>query len=296
MCVAFHSAKISAHAAGLLSGSSPERFFVHSRFDRVVNLAFGDRILTIQGNQVPFTPLSVCTAEFGELSQRLKEKAPCSFRDGKLILGGEILELGGAEQIDCRIPPCDPGILNLLRFRSLQNLASVLCRPDSLAFAATRSLRSRVTSLTPALAEAKELLQDLEPAREEGDFNALADGVLVLAGLGPGLTPAGDDFLTGALAALQYYQWEQGSQPLLDRLSPGLARAAERSTFLSREFYLCALSGQFSLPVLALLTADGPARLTSAAASLVQIGHTSGSDILGGVLWALSILIPDRKI
>ena len=104
-------------------------------------------------------------------------------------------------------------------------------------------------------------------------------------GLGSGLTPAGDDFLVGYLAFLHRY----GSEKELKALRDALYEARHKTTALSQVFLIRAMEGEFSAPVLALFTAAERSiqeEVLSCTARLCAVGHTSGSDLLGGILYA----------
>ncbi len=118
---------------------------------------------------------------------------------------------------------------------------------------------------------------------------ALASGERVL-GLGPGLTPAFDDFLVGAAAALAYLP--RGRAGRRRRVIRGLAERAEHlTTRVSREFLGGAARNMFSEPVLAVLDAlarPDAAHGRRAMRALARMGHTSGADCLAGLLGAAS--------
>ena len=109
--------------------------------------------------------------------------------------------------------------------------------------------------------------------------------VAVLAGRGPGLTPAGDDVLAGLLLVLAIAG--------RDRAELERAAAAARTHAISRAFLLWAARGQSVAPVHHLLAAlaggDGVAaeRHRSAVAAL---GQTSGADVLLGLRLGLGAL------
>lgn len=118
---------------------------------------------------------------------------------------------------------------------------------------------------------------------------ALADSVRELAGLGPGLTPSGDDVLVGALALLD---------ALADRhagacaMRANLARAVSHippglTSPLSRCFLRVAAAGHVGeclhAAVSSCLTADPDA----AVAAIRDIGHSSGWDMMAGIVTAL---------
>ena len=122
----------------------------------------------------------------------------------------------------------------------------------------------------------------LPDALRRGDLSA---AVAVLAGRGPGLTPAGDDVLAGLVLVLAIAGHDRAE---LER-----AATAARTHAISRAFLLWAARGQSVAPVHHLLAAladgDGVAveRHRSAVAAL---GQTSGADVLLGLRLGLGAL------
>jgi hypothetical protein len=110
--------------------------------------------------------------------------------------------------------------------------------------------------------------------------------VLAILGAGPGFTPAGDDVIAGALAALA----------LTHRLDPAvrdevLAAAADRTTSVSAALLHCAARGQVVPEAGRLLTAldaGDRAGLTSTADGLFAVGSTSGPALALGLAAALA--------
>ncbi|MFH8250631.1 DUF2877 domain-containing protein [Microbacterium sp. B2969] len=124
-----------------------------------------------------------------------------------------------------------------------------------------------------------------------GDAQTLGSGIRALLGLGPGLTPSGDDVLAGlALVATR-----PGSRVAV--YLPALERALERrgatTTLVSRAMLRAALAGRARHSVMRLLLrlsapADGAA-LHDAARAVAAIGHTSGIDLITGILAGLRL-------
>jgi uncharacterized protein DUF2877 len=110
-----------------------------------------------------------------------------------------------------------------------------------------------------------------------------------LLGLGPGLTPAGDDLVGGAFFARGLIASDAAWKGAAAAIR---ARARERTHPISATLLGDLLDGSGYAPLhdlaLALAESDGAAAL-DAAARLIRIGHSSGWDILTGVLGALSI-------
>jgi hypothetical protein len=106
-----------------------------------------------------------------------------------------------------------------------------------------------------------------------------------LVGLGPGLTPAGDDLLCGALLALHAIDQAALARDLyaaIDEVAPFA------TTPLSAACLRAAAEGQSSEPlhetIVALLANASVARPLEAVA---RIGHTSGWDALAGAVLVL---------
>jgi hypothetical protein len=108
-----------------------------------------------------------------------------------------------------------------------------------------------------------------------------------LLGLGPGLTPSGDDFLGGLLIALRLLNRDD----LAARLWAGLEAAAmRRSVELSVAHLGAAAAGRGGAALHAALNALVTGRADDLPAVLERIdaiGHTSGWDALAGAVTVL---------
>jgi hypothetical protein len=107
-----------------------------------------------------------------------------------------------------------------------------------------------------------------------------------LIGLGPGLTPAGDDFVGGALIALR----AAGRGALAGRIAAWALELAESGTGkISRAHLRCAAAGEGHEALHAFLRAlhNGQRAIDRALAALSRIGHSSGRDAAAGALLAL---------
>lgn len=123
-------------------------------------------------------------------------------------------------------------------------------------------------------------------ARASLEAGDLAQAVAHLAGLGPGLTPAGDDALAGMLFVRRTMGGEEAEPALLS------AAAAARTTEIASAFLSWAARGQALSPGHDLIGAaarrDRKAS-QAAARALARIGETSGADFALGISWALEI-------
>jgi len=121
-----------------------------------------------------------------------------------------------------------------------------------------------------------------------GTNTAPPEAAEVLIGLGPGLTPSGDDLIGGALIALRAL----GRLGIASSLAAwALPLARQRTGAISAAHLACAASGEGNSAlhdlIAALLTPGAPG-LDEAVVALAAIGHSSGWDALAGVALAAS--------
>jgi len=120
------------------------------------------------------------------------------------------------------------------------------------------------------------------PAGWNGDLAQLRQGATQLAGLGNGLTPAGDDFLCGVML------WTWLAHPTPSEFCRVVVEvAAPRTTTLSAAFLRSAAKGECSAAWHRLLNAlaSGPHdELDAATVEVLAHGATSGADTLAGFL------------
>jgi hypothetical protein len=143
---------------------------------------------------------------------------------------------------------------------------------------------SQKVSIAPSdlLTHADEAAQTLR-AGWEGDNVQLREGAARLAGLGRGLTPAGDDVLTGVML------WAWVAHPTPAAFCNEIVQvAAPRTTALSAAFLRSAARGECSSAwhqlLAALLKINDD--LTASIRQVLAHGATSGADTLAGFLYA----------
>jgi hypothetical protein len=195
--------------------------------------------------------------------------------DGRIQLGRARVIVGRWWDPVPRLPPVDdlPALT-----RALDAMRSMLPSwPDSDEPAAEQLVAGRELL-------AKALAGEATPA-------AAADR---LVGLGPGLTPAGNDLLAGAVAGLVVFGRALGRRSALDlakQVAAEVEERATRTTVLAADLARHAASGAVAAPVAAVFHAlagagrpSGRRPLDSAIDRLVAVGHTSGRDLAEGLL------------
>jgi hypothetical protein len=135
--------------------------------------------------------------------------------------------------------------------------------------------------------EARALCDEVERACADRDVDRALAHAAPLVGWGEGLTPAGDDFLVGLLAALHATR-----APFAQPLGGAIAAHVDRTTPIAAHALLLAADGHFSAELLmlrdALLSSRDFARLDGLADCALDVGATSGADRVTGLLAGLS--------
>jgi hypothetical protein len=130
------------------------------------------------------------------------------------------------------------------------------------------------------------------------DYKEITEASKRLIGLGPGLTPAADDFLLGILASLYYMGYYFGNH--LENLKkiagfmiydlPG------RTTFISEIMLRNGTKARFSEPIRDLMLAViHNTSVQDECVNLLSIGGTSGSDCAAGIVFG-GVLMAKVKI
>jgi len=248
-------------------------------FERVCDLATNDGgVIALATSQIGDGPLNIVVdVDFATVEPGTEAH-----------WNGERLQVGGLKvALDKAViwEPCPD-------WESLQAVYDNLV--DYLPFLHTLALRHAPEGSLLALTSTQEGGPDatFDAAREaievlrtgwQGDAAQLQAGAARLAGLGGGLTPAGDDFLTG----LMLWGWLAHSDPgSLCRL---LAEAtAPRTTTLSAAFLRAAARGECSAAwhaLLAALSRGSDEEVAMTVRGVLAHGATSGADALAGFLW-----------
>jgi hypothetical protein len=141
-------------------------------------------------------------------------------------------------------------------------------------------------------------IQQLITATKRLEPHTSAEAAAKMLGLGPGVTPSGDDILIGYLAGL--WSTTTGHHQQLNFLSNFgnlLSALTEETNEISRTYLHYATKGEFASGILALVSAisDGEElTILSAAKDAMRVGHSSGMDSVTGLLlgiaaWSLNL-------
>ena len=263
---------------------------IHSTYRNTVNVRFpGDRLLTLHGGRKLIAPFGIALGRrfHSPAFERIAPGTPAEAAEGNLRVPDAGLEISaaGARVWEPKALPTAPAP-EVARVRAdvLSGIVRRHDHPDGLAGLVDPA------DATPLLRRARASVGTLVEGLLRLEGVLLMAGAEPLLGLGPGLTPAGDDFLAGFLgmAALA----SPAALTLLhDTEAAFLGLAGKQTTLLSYAFLREAIRGVLAPPVDALAAAilqgaDAQA-VARAAAEAAGLGHTSGLDTLAGMIFAL---------
>lgn len=269
----------SPMAARWLQSSSPRILHV---FERACNLVNGrGDILSLVGTEVgpgPFAVVLPLTQPFDRLASLA---SPVNIKGASIQLGRVTIDTAEATLWQ----PVPEWRLLRQRRKCLYShhpaIHEVLASSPEADTQLAASARSRLAQAATALLHGIAV----------GDETVCLDGARRLAGLGAGLTPAGDDFLMGVIFAL----WSTRSEAEASSLAIAIADAAvPRTTALSGAWLRAAARGEAAQPwhdLINRLARPNPSSVNDALARIISIGHSSGADALAGFATALANLV-----
>jgi Protein of unknown function (DUF2877) len=267
-------------------------------FRRSFYIRFGDGVVCLGGRGIGQGPLNGLCRTPPELSwnDRMAPGAAVVGDGATLMIGGrfcfdytDAAAWQAPRALTVAVPAIHAGLTRLAtasRRRAPGGFGALLALPpDAVASAGMENAEALLRSATPAIAALREWLT----AALGGSPQPPPD-VATLIGLGPGLTPSGDDFLCGVMATLHYL----GRGAVARRLADGvLPTAAAATNLISAAYLRCAAEGEASavlFDVLGCIAAGGDGRLEACLEAVHRVGHTSGWDTLAGAAAACAAL------
>jgi hypothetical protein len=284
---------ISPEARYWLSNSQNARIL--HLFDRACNVIneHGD-VLSLVTQEIGDGPFNMLIENNGQpFSKYLNIQSKITIHPDLLVLGELAIDTRRATLTYSK-PAWDQ--LHNLKEKVIQNLVELddwikpLVPKDSLMNSLnlkTRELKNPFGKLDTskaeqALAALSTLANELCTAIIHADPEGCKRATKRLAGSGGGLTPAGDDYIYGAMLAA----WMIHPQALAGAICEEAARTAAPLTTSLSEAWLRAGSrgeaGAAWLEFFKALSRDDKRAIQTAARNLISIGHTSGADALAG--------------
>jgi len=270
----------------------PFAALVFAIFDHACDLVTPDGDVIALVTQIGDGPLNVVVdGKPGSFASLIPGMA-ANLREASLQVGDTQVTLSGATIWE----PCpDWNVLRAQRASIERNLHTL--SNAGVRYAAPASWLAHETNVGHALHGISSHVQPVIQAALEslragwqGDLVQLRQGASQLAGLGIGLTPAGDDFLVGVML------WAWLAHPTPHSFCRVVVKAAApRTTTLSAAFLRAAAKGECDAAwhqLLAVLGTETDDELIPAVRRVLAHGATSGADTLAGFLWMASGRLP----
>jgi hypothetical protein len=289
------TSKISPSAQTWLSDEIPRR--VLHVFERACNLIDEkNEVLSIVDptvNPGPFSIVVLPALEEG-FTRRINITTPVVVESDQILLGDLKIDTHNAEHWD---PSPDWGMIRTQRERLFHRLMS---QREIIAKASTKESFFHLIMPTRArenLSQARSnSLDSLALEKAFAPTQLLCEGIIAnnliavgqaameLAGLGSGLTPAGDDFMTGALIASRIILSPGASAEIAEVV---IEAALPRTNVLSAAYLKAAAKGEIHhdwIMLFQTLLSANSSGLPEVLKTIVGWGHTSGADTLGGFI------------
>ena len=258
---------------------SSGKYKIHSKFTSAVNFISGDSFVFVVSESVGPGPLNIVIKGIVPLSVNSLE-----IKEGCLVLNNTKLDFDASKLYDPLISLLKFDFNNFIRnLGFIENSVKKLSPPHSLTFLLDPGRRSEFNSTFEL-----EYVKRIDLAVQEILFGNIFTGVNLIKGLGPGLTPAGDDFNSGLLIALNLI--EKICHSDMQQSIKLVCREAVGSNLFTNAFLLCASRGllfnKFRELINAVLCSDENS-IIKKTKSVLSIGETSGADQLVGFLIGL---------
>lgn len=273
---------------------------VHSVFQSSINLRLSNvnRLITL-----------IVSSE-GDLPQGIRLDASEGFTFEKFQIGeeavcrGDILhldnpsltiQLHGARRYRCDLPALmmdgsNPAIL--VAWSSVWQTLNKRQRLSKAEIIAEEIFHSSESARGVVLRKAGEAMRSLVRATQKYEFTDTT-AIRALIGLGPGLTPSGDDLLVGFMAGLWCIPRNRERMKFISTLGKAILCSARKTNDISRTYLAHAVRGQVSSRLAnlaeAICHAENSGPLLDIAETAMRVGHTSGMDAVTGLLIGLTV-------
>ncbi|MDR5702072.1 MAG: DUF2877 domain-containing protein [Armatimonadota bacterium] len=284
-----HALSLSRRAHGILQLS--HRGTVIASFSRSCYAELSGQIVAFVSVELGNGPLNVVVAD-PAVFRHLTPGTPLVVTRETIHFGSDLTIAWDKATIwEARYTPWN----SFVPQRLLQGLAAVRATlateaPSESLARILEDTREAGGAFSPMLVRAREAMRMLQEALERDSPALAARAAKGLAGLGPGLTPSGDDVLAGVLLALAVLPRESH-----ETLREAITSIAPSQTHrISAAYLAAAREGEASEAwhrLLDVTLRGDPTAITPAVRKVMAYGETSGADMLAGFLLAAGAIL-----
>ncbi|BDF34173.1 DUF2877 domain-containing protein [Extibacter sp. GGCC_0201] len=261
---------------------------VHSVYNKTINIQASGQLLALQSASSPLSPVSLITDLTAGMLKSLHIEPGQAVRFSRESI--EILSSGKSvlfRYIPGHIYPSGLSALSagsspdVLKSRVQMALGKSAADGFCLLFSSRPGMAGGESLV---LSAAREHMSRCRLLLWKQGYMEAARTLSQLIGLGIGLTPSGDDFLCGVLASITLCRLSD--HPFARCLIAELESHLSDTNDISATFLRCALQNQFSLAICRLPDLPPADEILQ---SFEAVGHSSGTDTLCGILYALDL-------
>ena len=296
---------ISSNIKPVLEGGFTGK--VHSVFHRVVNLINGETLITVTDETIGDVPSSIRILKNGQWgfnegyidqgSQVIGKNGKLTFVDNKLEIvydNAVIISSRQALQKKLLNDQAKDRILS-----QMQTLGDMITPPEGLCplwhfiDAIIKDCPTDISTLSPMAKAGFVAMKTLIKGLRSENEKEFIEGVKKITGLGAGLTPSGDDILTGLSGAYALLS-DKTSKPeamVYIKKIPALAQKATNK--IAYSYIKGAVDGEITgllAKYISILTSGPDTQLETVSKALFKIGGTSGAELaLGAYIGVVNI-------
>ena len=286
------------HAASIGEAVPREVFdaLIQSVFDSAVNLRLADedRLITVLISNHYELPQGIRIAKKEVSLQSLAVAHQAASRGGILRFESSPLaiDLRSAPVWKCRVRGLNVDMRSPVTQKAWSTALGLLIREQKLKNTDIRADDLFQTDTgSPVSQRMSRPVMGLISSTEQFDIKGSIHAAEKMIGLGPGVTPSGDDILIGFLAGL----WSMAGQnqmqlSFIHSFGNEIIQIAKQTSEISRTYLYHAAHGQFSSSLSTLAEAIGTGNdLEQATQEAMRVGHSSGMDSVTGLLVGLCV-------
>lgn len=275
---------------------------IHSVFTRVVNvLTSGNRLISVVGADVGNGPINVVTNMPQSMSMTsigIGKNDEVLNVDGSILMGKNVLIISTKNVQQWKPQMLFQGkVLAIEKIKgNRKTMREVTCaygRFSGLAQLIEYVEEGRLDKLAcqklnPFARKASPHLSILREAIKAKDYQGVRRSAQKLVGLGPGLTPSGDDVLSGLMTSLMLISQNLNiCRGMVLEVNKNIISCVKgRTTLISQEFLMHARAGEANEPILALIEkilTGKPNEVEETTKHVLAMGEASGADVVLGI-------------
>nr|WP_300002935.1 DUF2877 domain-containing protein [Tissierella sp.] len=295
----FEIIEMSEDVKKLLENSNRGR--VHSIYKNTINISLDERLIAIHPNNIIKSPMSL-RMKSGEVdleSLDLKIGDSVEIYRDLLKLGKYIFGFRNAEEWNPSLWHIDIDFKekNVKQYQFIKKMLEASIDEGNLKKIVLSLIENQPIEIREDdffSVKVYSALEGFKLAVEKRDIDKSLNSLFSILGLGIGLTPSGDDFIMGLMSVLLVSKRSSSFiEELLSAIKERLKESLDKTTFLSSELYFYAVEDKYSsifLDIFDGIKKENKDNLFKSIQVLLAMGHSSGTDTLCGIVFAMNLI------